>query len=64
MVIYIGQSPLDEINVALLIDWVTGHARPHFRVSFYPVFQTANQCGFDSLWGVKTIFVNQKGKIG
>ena len=64
MGIYLGRSPLYAINMDLLIDQVTGHVSPQFRVSFDPVFHTVRQDDFDPLWAVKSGSMNQVGEIG
>ena len=61
--IYLGRSPLNEINLALLIYRVTGHVSPLFHVSFCQGFHTVKQDDFDSRWAVKSEFMNQIGQI-
>ena len=51
-------------NVALVLDRLTDYVSTQFYVHFDPGFHTVKQNDFDSLWSVKTGFMNQIEKIG
>ena len=64
MLIYLGKLSFYSRNVALVLEKVTGRVSPQFHVYFDPGFHTVKQDGFESLWSVRSVFINQIGKIG
>ena len=57
VVIYLGQSPIHNRNVALVLNWNTGHASPQFHVNFDSSFQTICQDQLECTWQQSTFFV-------
>ena len=55
--IYLGQSPLHNRNVALVLRRNTGHVSPQFHVKFDPSFHTVQQDKLDCMWQQATYFV-------
>ena len=64
VVIYIGLSSFNARNETLLLDQVTGNVSLQYQISYDPVFHTVKQYYYDSLWAVKSIFMNQIGEMG
>ena len=56
--IYLGQSPLYNRNVALVLDRRTGLVSAQFHVRFDPSFHIVRQDDFDSLWQIKAGFIS------
>jgi hypothetical protein len=54
--IYLGQSPVHNRNVALVLDRYTGHVSPQFHVKVDPGFYTLKQETLPSYWQVSTFF--------
>ena len=55
--IYLGQSPIHNRNVALVLHRNTGHVSPQFHVKFDPSFHTVQQDKLDCTWQQATYFV-------
>ena len=55
--IYLGQSPIHNRNVALVLNRNTGHLSPQFHVQFDSSFQTVHQDQLDCTWQQSTFFV-------
>ena len=55
--IYLGQSPIHNRNVALVLHRNTGHVIPQFHVKFDPSFHTVQQDKLDCTWQHATYFV-------
>ena len=55
--IYLGQSPIHNRNVALVLNRNTGHVSPQFHVKLDSSFQTVCQDQFDCTWQQSTFFV-------
>jgi hypothetical protein len=60
MGIYLGQSPLHNRTVALVLNRATGYVSPQFHVKFDTGFQTIEKGDKDIEWQVKTGFVEKK----
>ena len=54
---YLGKSPQHSRNVDLVLDRHAGLVSPQFHLSFDPMFETATEDIFDSLWQRKAGFV-------
>ena len=48
--IYLGQSPIDNQNVALVLNRNTGHVSPQFHVKFDSSFHSIQQDQLDCTW--------------
>ena len=55
--IYLGQSPIHNRNVALVLNRNTGHVSPQFHVKFDSSFQTVRQDQLECTWQQSTFFV-------
>ena len=55
--IYLGQSPIHNRNVALVLNCNTGHVSPQFHVKFDSSFQTVRQDQLECTWQQSTFFV-------
>ena len=55
--IYLGQSPIHNRNVALVLHRNTGHISPQFHVKFDPSFHTIQQDKLECTWQQATYFV-------
>ena len=55
--IYLGQSPIHNQNVALVLNQNTGHVGPQFHAKFDCCFQTVCQDQSDCTWQQSTFFV-------
>ena len=55
--IYLGQSPIHNRNVALVLHQNTGHVSPQFHIKFNPSFHTVPQDKLDCTWQQATYFV-------
>ncbi len=60
--IYLGQSPIHNRNVALVLNRYTGLVSPQFHVKMDTGFYTIQQQTLDSQWQVKTHFVREQRK--
>ena len=55
--IYLGQSPIHNRNVTLVLHHNTGHVSPQFHVKFDSSFQTVRQDQLECTWQQSTFFV-------
>ena len=55
--IYLGQSPIHNRNVALVLHRNMGHVSPQFHVKFDPGFHTMQQDKLDCTWQQATCFI-------
>ena len=55
--IYLGQSPIHNWNVALVLHRNTGHVSPQFHVKFDPSFHTVKQDKLECTWQQAMYFV-------
>ena len=55
--IYLGQSPIHNRNVALVLHRNMGHMSPQFHVKFDPSFHTVKQDKLECTWQQATYFV-------
>ena len=55
--IYLGQSPIHNRNVALVLHRNTGHVSPQFHVKFDPSFHTVQQDKLECTWQQATYFI-------
>ena len=55
--IYLGQSPIHNRNVALVLHRNTRHVSPQFHVKFDPSFHTVQQDQLDCTWQQSTYFI-------
>ena len=55
--IYLGQSPIHNRNVALVLHQNTGHVSPQFHVKFDPSFHTVQQDKLECTWQQATYFM-------
>ena len=55
--IYLGQSPIHNRNVALVLHRNTGHVSRQFHVKFDPSFHTVKQDNLECTWQQATYFV-------
>ena len=55
--IYLGQSPIHNQNVALVLNRNTGHVSPQFHVKFDSSFHSVRQDHLDCTWQQSTFFV-------
>lgn len=62
--IYLGQSPIHNRNVALVLNLNTGHVSPQFHVKFDKGFHTLSQESPKSTWQVSTFFQTPKQHTG
>jgi transposase InsO family protein len=60
--IYLGQSPVHNRNVALVLNRFTGHVSPQFHVKIDDSFHTTSQMDLESLWQEKTFFKEPRKK--
>ena len=58
--IYLGQSPIHNRNVALVLNRHTGHVSPQFHVRFDRSFHTLQQEQLTATWQVSTFFADAK----
>lgn len=56
--IYLGQSPIHNRNVALVLNRHTGHMSPQFHVQFDKSFDTMQQTKVDCTWQKQTFFTS------
>ena len=54
--IYLGQSPIRDRNVALVLNRNTGHVSPQFHVKFNSSFHSMQQDQLDFTWHQSTFF--------
>ena len=60
--IYLGQSPVHNQNVALVLDVRSGYVSPQFHIKFDSSFHTAKQQTLKPAWLERTGFVSPKEK--
>ena len=60
--IYLGQSPIHNRNVALVLSRFTGHVSPQFHVKFDKAFDSTRQENLESHWQYKTHFTSAPSK--
>ena len=60
--IYVGQSPLHNKDVALVLSRFTGYVSPQFHVAIDPGFYTLKQENLRSFWQQKTHFVDAQAR--
>lgn len=56
--IYLDQSPIHNLNVALVLHPHTGHMSPQFHVKFDKAFDILKEGQLEATWQVKTHFAN------
>ena len=61
--IYLGQSPIHNRNVALVLNIHTGYVSPQFHVKFDETFQTVLQDKWNATWLTSTGFTKQTNWI-
>ena len=61
--IYLGQSPIHNRNVALVLNIHTGYVSPQFNVKFDETFRTVLQDKWNATWLTSTRFANQINRI-
>ena len=54
--IYLGQSPIQNRNTALVLHRYAGHVSPQFHVSFDKSFQSCTQEKLDTKWRISIYF--------
>ena len=54
--IYLGQSPIHNRNIALVLNQNTGHVSPQFQVKFNSSFHSMQQDQLDCTWQQSTFF--------
>ena len=61
--IYLGQSPIHNRNVALVLNIHTGYVSPQFHVKFDESFRTVLQDKWDATWLTSTGFIKPSDRI-
>ena len=61
--IYLGQSPIHNRNVALVLNIHTGYVSPQFHVEFDETFRTAHQEKWNVTWLTSTGFSKQTNRV-
>ena len=61
--IYLGQSPIHNRNVALVLNIHTGYVRTQFHVKFDKTFRTMLQNKWNATWLTSTDFTKQTNRI-
>ena len=61
--IYMGQSPVHNRNVALVLNIHTGYVSPQFHVKFDEAFQTIQQDKWNATWLISIRFKTQTNKV-
>ena len=61
--IYLGQSPIHNRNVALVLNIHTGYVSPQFHVTFDESFRTVLQDKWDATWLSSTGFTKPSNRI-
>ena len=61
--IYLGQSPIHNRNVALVLNIHTGYVSPQFHVKFDEAFWTIQQDKWNATWLTSTRFTTQTNKV-
>ena len=61
--IYLGQSPIHNRNVALVLNIHTGYVSPQFHVKFDETFRTVHQDKWNVTWLTSTGFTKQIKRI-
>ena len=61
--IYLGQSPIHNRNVVLVLNIHTGYVSPQFHVKFDKAFQTVQQDKWNTTWLTSTRFMTRTNKV-
>ena len=61
--IYLGQSPIHNRNVALVLNIHTGYVSPQFHVKFDESFRTIQQDKWNATWLSSTGFIVPPNKV-
>ena len=61
--IYLGQSPIHNRNVALVLNIHTGYVSPQFHVKFDESFRTVLQDKWNATWLTSTGFINPSARV-
>ena len=61
--IYLGQSPIHNRNVALVLNIHTGYVSPQFHVKFDETFWTVHQEKWNATWLTSTGFTKQINRV-
>ena len=61
--IYLGQSPIHNRNVALVINIHTGYVSPQFHIKFDETFHTVRQEKWNATWLTSTGFLKEIKRI-
>ena len=61
--IYLGQSPIHNRNVALVLNINTGYISPQFHVNFDETFRTVHQEKWNATWLTSTGFTKQSNRV-
>ena len=61
--IYLGQSPIHNRNVALVLNIHTGYVSPQFHVKFDETFQTIHQEKWNATWLTSTGFTKPSNRV-
>ena len=61
--IYLGQSPIHNRHVALVLNIHTGYVRPQFHVKFDETFWTVHQEKWNATWLTSTGFTKQSNRV-
>ena len=57
VVIYLGRTPNNRLNMALVLYCTTGLVSPQFHATFDPRFYTVKQDKFDTHWKTKSTLI-------
>ena len=61
--IYMGQSPVHNRNMALVLNIHTGYVSPQFHVKFDETFRTVQQDKWNATWLISTGFMTRINKV-
>ena len=61
--IYLGQSPIHNRNVALVLNIHTGYVSPQFHIKFDETFRTVRQENWNATWLTSTGFLKETKRI-
>ena len=61
--IFLGQSPIHNRNVALVLNIHTGYVSPQFHVKFDEAFRTVHQDKWNATWLTSTGFTRRTNKV-
>ena len=61
--IYLGQSPIHNRNVGLVLNINTGYVSPQFHVKFDETFWTVHQEKWNATWFTSTSFIKQTNRV-